>query len=68
MALNAAADLFFLGRWDEAADRVEATAGVDLEPWEVLLRAQVAGQIALGQGRVETAETHLMHAKRLMRK
>jgi DNA-binding CsgD family transcriptional regulator len=65
MGLNAASDLFFVGRWDEAALRVETTAGVDLEPWEALLREQVAGQIALGQGRLESAETHLTDAKRL---
>jgi DNA-binding CsgD family transcriptional regulator len=65
MAINAAADLFFVGRWDEAASRIEATADVDLEPWEALLREQVAGQIALGMGRLDTAEVHLTEAKRL---
>ena len=65
MAINAAADLFFVGRWDEASERIEATAGVDLEPWEALLREQVAGQIALALGRLNTAEIHLTQAKRL---
>jgi DNA-binding CsgD family transcriptional regulator/tetratricopeptide (TPR) repeat protein len=65
MALNAAADLFLVGRWDEASDRIEATSGVDLEAWEALLRDQVAGQIALGRGRLDTAEAHLTQARRL---
>ncbi len=67
MALNAAADLFFVGRWDEAAARIEGTAGLELEPWEALLREQVAGQIALARGHLDVAETHLMRAEQLHR-
>ncbi len=65
MSFNAAADLLFVGRWDEAAARIEATGGVELEPWEALLREQVVGQLALGRGRLDAAERHLGEARRL---
>jgi DNA-binding CsgD family transcriptional regulator/tetratricopeptide (TPR) repeat protein len=65
MTLNAASDLFFVGRWEEAAARIDSTTHADLEPWDALLREQVAGQIALARGELATAETHLLSAKRL---
>ena len=65
MGLNAAADLLMLGRWDEAQARIAATDGLALEPWEVLLRLQVAGQLAVMRGDMEAAARHLDEARSL---
>ncbi len=67
MSLNAAFDLFFLGRWDEAAERIAGLADAQVEAWDWLLREQVAGQLALAQGNLDAAESHLGRALRLFR-
>ncbi|MCV5927624.1 hypothetical protein OFO11_37575, partial [Escherichia coli] len=47
MDVQSAQDALRLGRWDEAERRLEAVAGVELNPTAELLRASVAAQLAL---------------------
>jgi ATP/maltotriose-dependent transcriptional regulator MalT len=63
LALNAALDAFHLGRWDEAQERLDALAGADMEPWDALLRDQVAGRLHLARGALDEAEAELRRAR-----
>lgn len=64
MTLNAAMDLFFLGRWREADARIAAVTDVPpLADWNLLLREQIAGQLCVARGDWERAERHLGHAR-----
>jgi len=63
LALNAASDEFLLGRWDRAEERLAAFDTSDLEPWNVIARGQVAGQLHLARGRLEEAERDLERAR-----
>jgi len=68
LTLNAAMDLLFLGRWQEADDRIAGvTDGPWLAEWNVLLREQAAGQLSLARGEWEAAERHLSRARALCR-
>ncbi len=59
LALNAAGDLVLLGRWEEAEAALASVAGAALEPWEALLRDQVAGQLLTARGEFGRAEEAL---------
>ena len=50
MYVNAADDLFRLGRWEEAAERLEAAAGMDLSRTADALRRATAGQLHVARG------------------
>ena len=50
MYVNAADDLFRLGRWQEAAERLEAAAGMDLSRTADALRRATAGQLHVARG------------------
>jgi DNA-binding CsgD family transcriptional regulator len=63
MAVNEAADLFHMGRLDDADRRLDAVRGRSLESWTEILLRQVAGQIALLRGHVEEAESELLLAR-----
>ena len=65
LALNAATDEFVLGRWAEAEARLAAIGDADLEPWNAIARAQVAGQLLLARGRLEEAGAELEAARTL---
>ena len=55
MYVNAADDLFRLGRWNEAAERLEAAAGMDLSRTADALRRATAGQLHVARGDVDAA-------------
>jgi DNA-binding NarL/FixJ family response regulator len=59
MEVNAAADLFHLGRWDEADARLERARDQPLESWAEMVLRQVSGQLALARGNVDDAEAEL---------
>jgi DNA-binding CsgD family transcriptional regulator len=65
LALNAATDEFFLGRWETAEARLAELDGDDLEPWNAIARGQVAGQLHLARGRLEDAARELRDAEAL---
>ena len=50
MYVNAADDLLRLGRWDEAAERVEEAARMDLSRTADALRRAIAGQLYAARG------------------
>jgi tetratricopeptide (TPR) repeat protein len=62
MAINAADDLFVLGRWDEAKKCLARVEHGQLSPNARLFRAIVAGRIAVGEGRSDVATRHLESA------
>ena len=63
MDVNAAGDLFHLGRWEEADARLHEVRGRSLESWTEILLRQVSGQLALAQDRIDDAETELALAR-----
>jgi len=63
--LNAACDLYLLGRWQEAETRVADMAGAPLEPWDALVLRQVAGQLRLARGDLDGAAAELEQARTL---
>src|SRR5436190_9203003 len=62
MAVQAAQDLFRLGRWAGVDARLHALADRDLGKTGELLREIVAGQLCLGRGEDERAAEHLARA------
>ncbi len=58
-AVNAAEDLFNLGRWDEAQRRLDDVDPARLEPTGRQLRESVAGRLAVARGRPDAARAHL---------
>ena len=65
MSVNAAEDLFWLGRWDEASRRLEETARLQIGEGAGILHRYVAGQLAVARGRFEDARGHLEQARDL---
>ena len=59
MYVNAADDLLRLGRWDEAAERLEEARRMDLSRTAAALRCATAGQLAALRGELETARDEL---------
>ena len=59
MYVNAADDLVRLGRWDEAAERLEEARRMDLSRTAAALRCATAGQLAALRGELETARREL---------
>ena len=59
MYVNAADDLVRLGRWDEAAERLEEARRMDLSRTAAALRRATAGQLAALRGELETARREL---------
>jgi ATP/maltotriose-dependent transcriptional regulator MalT len=60
MALNSAEDLFLLGRWGDAGQRLdEAEIERDPTSWNTMLWGVVAGKLALGLGEPALAEAQL---------
>ncbi len=57
--VNAADDLFRLGRWDEAAARLEESRRMDLSKTAVALRRAVAGQLHTLRGDLAAARAEL---------
>jgi len=62
MAVNAADDLFRLGRWDEAEARIRELERRQLSPTAELLMATVAGRLHAARGRFEPAGKALERA------
>lgn len=65
MLVNAADDLFHLGRWGEAAQLIDATGHMELAPWSLLMRHIVAGRLAVAMGAFGAAGDHLRRADAL---
>ena len=63
MLVNAADDLFHLGRWGEAAEIIDTTAQMELAPWSLLMRHIVAGRLAVAMGAFGAAGDHLRRAQ-----
>ena len=62
MLLNAAEDLFRLGRWDEAATCLDELSRVDCGPTGTVVRESVAGRLAAARGDFPAAADHLLRA------
>jgi tetratricopeptide (TPR) repeat protein len=58
LSVNAAEDLYHLGRWGEAARRLEAIDPAALEPSGRQFWLSVAGRLEVAHGRTETARAH----------
>jgi len=67
MAVNAADDLFRLGRWDEAEARIRELERRQLGPTAELLMATVAGRLHAARGQFEPAAKSLERAVQLTR-
>jgi DNA-binding CsgD family transcriptional regulator len=65
MELNAALDLFHLGRWDEAETVLVGLADKPLEPWGTILLRQLEGQLRMARGALDDAAVKLDDALRL---
>ncbi len=65
LALNAATDEFLLGRWERADERLASIDADELEPWNAIVRGQVAGQLLLARGRLQEAARELESARLL---
>jgi DNA-binding CsgD family transcriptional regulator len=63
MEVNAGADLFHLGRWEEADGRLDEVRDRSLESWTEIMLRQVSGQLALAQDRIDDAEVELTLAR-----
>jgi DNA-binding CsgD family transcriptional regulator len=64
MTLNAAMDLLFLGRWEQADAWIAAVPDTPaLAEWDTLLRQQIAGQLCVVRGDWEPAERQLSRAR-----
>ena len=59
MYVNGADDLFRLGRWDEAAARLEEAARMELSRTARALRRATAGQLHVARGELEAARREL---------
>jgi predicted ATPase/DNA-binding CsgD family transcriptional regulator len=65
MTVNAAEDLLWLGRWDEAERRLEETSRLEVREAAALLHRYVSGQLAVARGRFEDAREHLRQAREM---
>jgi DNA-binding CsgD family transcriptional regulator len=62
MYVNGADDLFRLGRWDEAAERLAEAATMDLSRTASALRRATAGQLHVARGELDAARRELQAA------
>jgi DNA-binding CsgD family transcriptional regulator len=62
MLVNGADDLLRLGRWDEAAARLEAAARMELSTTSAVMLETNAGHLDTLRGAVESARAHLSRA------
>jgi DNA-binding CsgD family transcriptional regulator/tetratricopeptide (TPR) repeat protein len=65
MRLDGALDLCFLGRWDEAEQRIRGLDPASLEPFQALPYHRLAGQLSLARGELERAAEHLARCRAL---
>ena len=65
MTVNAALDLLLLGRWSEVDACLASLAGLPLERWDALIRAQVAGQLLVSRGELDAGERELEQSRAL---
>jgi DNA-binding CsgD family transcriptional regulator len=65
MLVNAAEDLYHLGRWPEADERLEHVRGRAPGAWTEVILEQLCGQIAMARGERERAAEHLAAAQKL---
>ncbi len=65
MSVNAAEDLLWLGRWDEATTRLDETSRLEVGEGAGILHRYVAGQLAVARGRFEDARAHLERAQEM---
>jgi DNA-binding CsgD family transcriptional regulator len=63
MFVNGADDLFRLGRWDEAAARLETAATMELSRTAAALRRATAVQLCVARGRLDAARKELEPAE-----
>jgi tetratricopeptide (TPR) repeat protein len=63
MGVNAAEDLVRLGRWDEAAARLQEAGRLELRYAAELLHHSVAGQLAVARGDADAARAQLARAR-----
>jgi DNA-binding CsgD family transcriptional regulator/tetratricopeptide (TPR) repeat protein len=63
MTVNAAEDLLWLGRWDEADARLAQTERLQLRDAACILSHTVAGQLAVARGDAQGARHHLDRAR-----
>jgi DNA-binding CsgD family transcriptional regulator len=66
MLLNAASDLYHLGRWADAAELVAAVADRPLESWAAIMLHRVAGLLRLADGDRGQATEELEAAQALL--
>ena len=64
MFVNGADDLFRLGRWDEAAERLAEAATMDLSRTASALRRATAGQLHVARGELDAARRELERRRR----
>ncbi|HEV7808845.1 MAG TPA: AAA family ATPase [Solirubrobacteraceae bacterium] len=65
LSINAAEDLFHLGRWGESTRRLDAIDGDGLEPSSRQLWHCVAGRLDVARGRAQAGRAHLDAARAL---
>jgi DNA-binding CsgD family transcriptional regulator/tetratricopeptide (TPR) repeat protein len=65
LSVNAAEDLFRLGRWDEAAARLRRTARLKLRFAAELLHHLLVGQLSVARGDFQQASSSLQRAREM---